>query len=55
VIIAAGHALVPARTREVSDDDLIATVAPPEIGRIMGRYNESVILQMTVRHFAADS
>jgi hypothetical protein len=53
VIIAADR-LVPAWTRDVHYDDLIFTAVPHRINGIVERYTESVVPQMTARHFVAD-
>jgi hypothetical protein len=37
-----GDAPIPARTRKISDDDLIFTVISLQIGGIVERYTESV-------------
>jgi hypothetical protein len=37
-----GDALIPARTRKISDDDLIFTVISLQIGGIVEWYTESV-------------
>jgi hypothetical protein len=37
-----GDALIPVRTRKISDDDLIFTVISLQVGGIVERYAESV-------------
>jgi hypothetical protein len=41
-------------TRNVCYDDLIFTAVARRIGGIVERYAESVVPQMTARHFVAD-
>jgi hypothetical protein len=40
--VVTGNAPIPARTRKISDDDLIFTVISLQIGGIVERYAESV-------------